>query len=113
MELHPQPFDLAAQLGVLGGERIGLGSPLLGAETFQDALVALAAPGREVGRVQALPAQERPTLRGVGARVGFVHDAALVLGAELTALRLGPDFWVGHGGFGVHRYIWDCRLRHR
>src|SRR5450756_2431378 len=57
-------------------------------EGLQDALLALPAPGGEVGRVEAFAAQQGADLTGPREAVRLVQDAQLVLGAE--APPLGP-----------------------
>jgi hypothetical protein len=76
--LSPQSFVLGDQGGVGGG----LPPAAFGSQTGQGSFVSLLPPGDQVRRIQALAAQEDAKLAGLGATVGFLEDAQLVLRGE-------------------------------
>src|ERR671914_713871 len=97
-----QALIVALQLGdLLGGSELGGGfpPPPLG----RQGMLALAAPGAQVRRIQPLSTQQRPDLAQLGTAVGFLQNALFVGSTELPALslfghfRIGPfDSWVGY-----------------
>jgi hypothetical protein len=61
------------------------------------ALLALAAPGRQMGRVEPLAAEQRADGASISAGFCLVQNEALVLGSELAAFGVGRDLRVREG----------------
>ena len=79
------------------GMVLGLGAALAGGEGLEDAGLAFAPPGDEMGGVQALAAQQGADGAGEAGVVGLLEDAELVFGGEGTAPGFGDDLGIGTG----------------
>jgi hypothetical protein len=98
LQLLLQTFDLAAQVRILEGERIGVDAAFLRGEPISEALRALPTPRGEMRGVQAFPPNQCATLRRGRASVGFVQDALLVFRSVLAALGFWSDLGVRVNG---------------
>ncbi len=88
------------QVLVLFSQRVsrGLAASLLGSQGIEFARLALAAPGRQMGRVQPLAAEQRADSAVIAASLGLGYYGAFVFGSELAALGLFRDLRIGDGG---------------
>ena len=89
---------LAGELGHvqrLGAVWVELGSPLLSCEDGQVSGLALAPPGAQKRRVDALAAPQGADLAGLGAAVGSRQDSALVGVGKCPASCIGDDLGAG------------------
>src|SRR5207245_1073692 len=98
-QLLGETIVVALQLLHLFSDRIALGlrAALLRSQPLKNASGSLASPGRDQGRVQSFPAQQRSDSAGALGAVGFRKDALFVIGSEAAALGLSHDFRIGMG----------------
>lgn len=78
-----------------GNRRVGLAPTLLRLQRRKFGSLALLAPGGEIGGIDALAAQQRPDLAGLGAALSFGQDASPLAGGELPPLCRGGHLRVG------------------
>ncbi len=107
-ELAFGPLEPAAQFGVLRLQRIRLAPPPQPCQRHERSLVARSAPGREMGRVEALASQQCADLPRLGAGVGGLKDPQLVLGREAPARRSLDQFRIGAGTGGDSAPLTYC-----
>jgi hypothetical protein len=95
-ELRLKPCILPAQAGVLNRLRVRLATAFSRRQALEFAPCALLPPGCEVRRVQVFPTQQRAHLAGLSAGVGFLQNALLILGREVSVFGSDGDFRVRH-----------------
>ena len=95
-QLGFQSDGLAQQPRVLEGLRIGFATTLGRRQALEYATRALSSPRVEMRRIQTFSPQERTDFAALSTRVGFLQNALLVLGREVTTLGFHDYFWVGY-----------------
>lgn len=74
----------------------GFGTPLLGRESIQRALLHLFAPGGYVGIIKTFPAQKGAKLSLLFAGIGFSENAALIFRRETPTAYLLGNLGIGN-----------------
>jgi hypothetical protein len=95
LELTAQPLVLAAELHVLGGERIADATAFARCAENKRACIALPTERFQVRGIQAFASQDRSDL-SEGRRVTLGEDRELVFGAEATSLRSLWNLGIAH-----------------
>ena len=95
-QLDFQSDGLAQHPRVLEGLRIDFATTLGRRQALEYATRALSSPRVEMRRIQPFSPQERADFAALSTRVGFLQNALLVLGREVTPLGFHDYFWVGY-----------------
>jgi hypothetical protein len=105
-QLGLQSDGLAQQPRVFDGLRIGFAATLGRRQALEDAARALSSPRVKMRRIQPFSPQERTDFATLTTRIGFLQNALLLLGREVTTLGFHDYFWVGYVYSGL------VRMRH-